>query len=73
MEPLYRSEVTTPGCCMFIGGGGISEAEDARAAAGESLVHPAGTGMAPASLAGHRTRASAVSAPGSADVYEEMR
>lgn len=60
MEPLYSSEVTTPGCWVFIGGGGISEAEDAEAAAGESLRYPAGTGMVPASLAGHRTRAIAV-------------
>lgn len=45
---------------MFIGGGGISKAEDAEAAAGESLRYPAGTGMVPASLAGRRTRAEGV-------------
>lgn len=42
---------------MLIGGGGISEAEDTKAAAGDSLRYPAGTGMAPASLLGHRPRA----------------
>lgn len=56
MEPLYRSEVTTPGCWVFIGGGGISEAEDVKAA-GKSLRYPAGTGMSPASLAGHQPQA----------------
>lgn len=71
MEPLYSSEVTTPGCCVFIGGGGISEAEDMKAAAGESLRYPAGTGMAPASLAGHRPRATAVWAMDSVSVYGE--
>lgn len=60
MEPLYSNEVTAPGCCVFIGGGGISEAEDEKAAAGESLKYPAGTGMAPASLAGHRPQTIAV-------------
>lgn len=71
MEPLYSSEVTTPGCWVFIGGGGISEAEDAKAAAGESLRYPAGTGMAPASLAGHQPRSLAVWAMDSVGVYEE--
>lgn len=72
MEPLYRSEVTTPGCCVFIGGGGISEAEDVKAAAVESLRYPAGTGMAPASLTGHRPRAIAVEERYSVGVYEEV-
>lgn len=71
MEPLYRSDVTTPGCCVFIGGGGISEAEDAKAAAGESLRYPAGTGMAPASLVGRRPRSMAVRERDSVGVYEE--
>lgn len=47
LEPLYSREVTTPGCCVFMGGGGISEAEDPKAAAVESLRYPAGTGMLP--------------------------
>lgn len=71
MEPLYSSDVTTPGCWVFIGGGGIREAEDAKAAAGESLRYPAGTGMAPASLTGHRRRAVAVWAIESVGVSEE--
>lgn len=71
MEPLYSSDVTTPGCWVFIGGGGIREAEDAKAAAGESLRYPAGTGMVPASLAGHRRRAVAVWAIESVGVSEE--
>lgn len=71
MEPLYSSEVTTPGCRVLIGGGGISEAEDAKAAAGESLACPAGTGMAPARLAGHGSRLIAVRAMVSVGVYGE--
>lgn len=72
MEPLYRSEVTTPGCWVLIGGGGISEAEDTKAAAGESLRYPAGTGMAPASLAEHRPRSMAVGTTESVGVYNEV-
>lgn len=47
-EPLYRSEVVTPGCCVLIGGGGISEAEDRRAATGLPQ-HSVRTGMMSAS------------------------
>lgn len=73
MEPLYSSDVTTPGCLVFIGGGGISEAEDEKAAAGESLRYPAGTGMAPASRAGLSPRAFAVRATDCVSVYGEVR
>lgn len=72
LEPLYSSEVTTPGCCVFIGGGGISEAVDTKAAAGESLRYPAGTGMAPTSLAQHQPWSMAVWAKDSVGVYEEV-
>lgn len=41
-EPLYSSEVATPGWWVLIGGGGIREAEDVRAAL---LQHSARTGM----------------------------
>lgn len=44
LEPLYKSEVATPGCCVLIGGGGISEAEDIKAI--EALLqHSVRTGM----------------------------
>ena len=69
LEPLYRSEVTTPGCWVFIGGGGISEAEDEKAAAG--LRYPAGTGMAPGRWLGHRPQSIAVLAMDSVVVYGE--
>lgn len=60
LEPLYSNEVTTPGCWVFIGGGGISEDEDAKAAAGESLRYPAGTGMVSRFAGWHRPRSLAV-------------
>lgn len=60
MDPLYRSDVTTPGCWVLMGGGGISEAEDEKAMAGELLRYLAGTGMALLSRAGHRPLSVAV-------------
>lgn len=50
MDPLYKSEVTTPGWWVLIGGGGISEAED-EAIVRELLRYLAGTGMVLGSLA----------------------
>lgn len=61
LEPLYRSEATTPGWWVLIGGAGISEAEDVKAM-GVLRRYPAGTGMIRVPRGGHRPQSVAVRA-----------